>query len=166
MATSAISAISGQQYARYHSQANGSESNSRIAARPKPKVPNFENVSDILIPRRLDSEGPKMCKSYDDPSENCCCSYYTIEAIVDEAYDRGTEHHPGIKAIEDYPCTPCVDLEILSDELAVVSHRHNLERKSQQSQVQAEQPERTSFWEHALQCTKDFISERLNLPSW
>lgn len=97
--------------------ATASSANSEKAN--KKDISTTESNSTEYFPKTSTSwKGKPICEDIDDMNKNCCCSKYDIEAVLEEAYESGNEEHPWVKAIEDYPCISCMDLEIIADELA------------------------------------------------
>ena len=48
-----------------------------------------------------------------------CCDGYSIEAVLDEAYENNLGNNSQIKRLEKYPCISCDELESIADELSI-----------------------------------------------
>ena len=48
-----------------------------------------------------------------------CCSWYSVESVIDTARENGLGDEPEVKYLETAQCVDCDDLEIIYDELTV-----------------------------------------------
>lgn len=62
-------------------------------------------------------EGKPMCRDISDLSDHCCCPKSELKGTIEMAYDEGFGDHPGVHALENLPCTPCVDVDSLDSQL-------------------------------------------------
>ena len=72
---------------------------------------NFENRPQI-------NKSMPFCKEadwYDDVK--CCMDGYSIEHLIDAAYEHGNENTPEVQFLEQYPCLNGLELDFFADEI-------------------------------------------------
>ncbi len=78
--------------------------------------------------------GKPICKGLSDPNPNCCCDGYSIEAVLDEAYEANLGNNPEVKRLVEYPCLTCSELDSIADKLsALVPEKTDAELQAERS---------------------------------
>jgi hypothetical protein len=67
--------------------------------------------------------GKPICKDDRDLDPNCCCDGYSIESVIDQAYEYGLGNRHEVKMLEKYPCISCLSLDAITEKLADIAAR-------------------------------------------
>ena len=126
MTTGAVSGSTSQQ----------SSSNNYGDYIPKTSPWDVENLCEFTPARNVEAR------------QRCCSSPKTIDRAINKAYRNGIQWHPGIKAIQDYPC-------ITEKEMGKLSN--DLHKKARSSKVKIELPEGIDPTEKPGKVTKKIL---------
>lgn len=75
-----------------------------------------------------------LCKGVNDRNPNCCCDGYSIEAVLDVAYEEGLNNNPEVKRLEQYPCLTCSELDSIADQLSsLIPEKSDAELEAERS---------------------------------
>jgi len=64
--------------------------------------------------------GNSVSKNNANLEANLCCDGYSIESVIDQAYEAGLGDRPEVMRLEQNPCLSCSELESIADELAAI----------------------------------------------
>lgn len=115
------------------------------------------------MPKTSEWKASPLCEDIEPNSttstQRCCSSIKTIDRAIDKAYQNGLQSHPGIAAIQDYPCVSGYEMGKLSNDLHDKIQKHGIEMKLPEGLDPMKQPLRAS--KEIFNYCKEVVFEKL-----